>query len=261
MIILLHSSKTMRPSNNEISEYRQPVLLDDTLKLQDYLKTRTIDELMEMMKVSGRHATSIHSRIQGFSTDSNQQRAAIDSFLGDIYSGLQAVEFNETDRRYADKHLRIISGLYGILRALDGIYPYRLEMGYKLPGYPEANLYQFWGDKIASTIPKAGPVVNLLSVEYSKGVAPYVEPSRIVTPVFKTISPKTGEPSAVAIHSKIARGAFANWLIKTKAIDTQTLPDFTDIGYHFDESLSTPQTPVFTCKTFGGKGLSLRLTP
>lgn len=212
------------------------------------------------MKISPKLAATTKVLIQGWNNQPQNLRPAIDSFLGDIYSGLQVANLTEDDRVYAQKHLRILSGLYGILKPLDGIYPYRFEMGYRVPDPTYANLYRFWGTAISDTLAKNETIIDLSAVEYGKTVTNYVETARIVTPRFLTISPKTGEPIFVVVHAKIARGAFASWMIKNRIEDATRLKDFVEIGYAFNAELSTPEVPVFICKDFKGIGLSVRLT-
>jgi cytoplasmic iron level regulating protein YaaA (DUF328/UPF0246 family) len=196
-----------------------------------------------------------------WSTDPKRQAPAAGSFVGDIYSGLRVDSFTAEDRRYADRHLRILSGLYGILRPFDGISPYRLEMGYRLAPAPHTNLYQFWGTAIADQLPRSGRIVNLAAAEYSRTVTDHVDPSRLVTPRFLTLDPASGVPRFVVVHAKIARGAFARWLVTSRAGDgVEAWRGFRDIGYRYDEAHSSPGEPVFVCREFGGKGLSVRLT-
>lgn len=260
MVILLHTSKTMRPAEKTTQHHTTPVLIDKTIHLADYLKSLSITEIQSCMKVSSRLAGETHAKIQSFTTNPLTQRSAIDSFIGDIYSGLQVQTWSDSDLRYAQQHLRILSGLYGILRPLDGIYPYRLEMGYKLPYEPYKNLYKFWGTSIADTIPKDEQIINLSAVEYSRTITSYLDPARIITPKFLTINPKTKEPTFVVVHAKIARGAFTRWLIRNRIDKTEDIQKFTELGYAYDQTQSTELEPVFVCKEFGGLGLSVRLT-
>lgn len=260
MIILLHTSKTMRPMATSAEAWARPQLLEKAITLDVYLKTLSPPTLSKVMNISPALASKTHGLIAQWTAKSSNQRPAIDSFLGDIYSGIQINSWTNSDREYADKRLRILSGLYGILKPLDGICPYRLEMGYKLPKKTYANLYRYWDTAITKTLPSSGPIINLAAVEYSKTVTPFVDPSRIVAPSFLTISPKTGEPTFVTVHAKIARGAFARWLITNRIDKISDLPKFSDIGYHYDKQLSTPEVPVFICQEFGGIGLSMRLT-
>ncbi len=260
LTILLHSSKTMRPPNAKLTSYQKPMLLSDAAELAEYLQSLSSTKLQSAMQLSADMAEKTHSVISAWSIERSLQRPAIDAFLGDIYSGLQVQTFSEADRQYANEHLFILSGLYGVLHALDSIHPYRLEMGYKLPDEPYKNLYKFWGNQIAEQLPINTTIVNLSAVEYTKAVLPYVKDTRVVTPKFMTVSPKTGEPTFVTVHAKVARGAFARWIIQNKAEDESALQLFNDIGYKYEPKLSTPDVPVFVCKEFKGIGLSVRLT-
>jgi cytoplasmic iron level regulating protein YaaA (DUF328/UPF0246 family) len=250
----------MRPAPENGKPLPYPLLLDEATELSNYLKTLTPRKLATAMRLSNKLATVTHNLIGSWNTNPLKQRSAVDSFLGDIYSGLQVAGWNKDDRVYADQSLRILSGLYGILRPSDGIYPYRLEMGYKLPNQKYANLYTYWGDEVAKQLPDTEPIVNLAAVEYSNLVNPYVDDTRVIAPRFLTVSPMTGEPTFVVVHAKIARGAFANWLIKSRVKDIQKLSDFNDLGYKYDLNLSSHNAPVFVCKEFGGLGLSVRLS-
>jgi len=261
MIILIHTSKTMRPAEtNNTQPLSRPVLLDKAERLAGYLKTLSLKDIEKMMKISPKLAETTKDLIAGWNDAPQQQRAAIDSFLGDIYSGLQVARLSEEDRRYANEHLRILSGLYGVLKPLDGIYPYRFEMGYKVPDTEYANLYNYWGTSIADTFDKNETIIDLSAVEYGKTVTKFIEPAQIVTPRFLTISPKTGEPAFVVVHAKIARGAFAHWMITCRIDDVEQLKNFSELGYIYDQKTSTAEVPVFICQEFKGLGLSVRLT-
>jgi uncharacterized protein len=257
MIILLHSSKTMRAEPG--SGKQPPLLLDKARRLDAYLKTLSPQQIAETMKVSPALAEKTRDLIAAWTVAPEAQTLAVASFTGDIYSGLQWPELSAADGDYAAQTLRILSGLYGILRPNDGICPYRLEMGYRLPDPPYNNLYRFWAEDIAACLPVEGPIVNLSADEYSRTVTPFVDPARMVAPRFLTVSPKTGKPEFVVVHAKIARGAFARWLIKKRVGVVGDLAGFDDIGYRFDANLSQPGEPVFVCQEFGGKGLSIRL--
>lgn len=257
--ILIHSSKTMRSTCEHSRKLHTPELLAEATRLNRYLKTLSPAQLAEVMQISGGLAQKTHDQIASWNIDSAAQLPAIDSFIGDIYSGLRANELSEGDRAYADQVLCILSGLYGILRPFDGIRPYRLEMGYSLPDARYKNLYAFWRDKIARCLPTTGIIVNLSSAEYSKVVTQFVDPARIYTPKFMTVNPKTSEPAFVTVHAKIARGAFARWLITSRTTKPSELKKFAELGYRYNPELSTPQEPVFICQEFKGKGLSIRL--
>ncbi len=258
MQILLHSSKTMRIPKQPRQPLGVPQLLAQANTLADIWKHASIEEVESLMKISAKKATEVSEMYEKWSDDLELQVPAIDVFVGDIYSGLQVQTWSDEDRAYAHEHLLILSGLYGALRACDGALPYRLEMAYKLPD--GQNLYKFWGDSIASLLPvDTKYIMNLSAVEYTKAVLPFTSLS-VITPKFLTVSQKTGEPIFVTVHAKIARGAFARWLVQSKIQDLTSLEDFSDLGYCYDKSLSTDYQPVFVCKEFGGIGLSVRLT-
>jgi cytoplasmic iron level regulating protein YaaA (DUF328/UPF0246 family) len=133
-------------------------------------------------------------------------------------------------------------------------------MGYRLPDAAYRNLYDYWSNTIAGCIPPTGLVVNLAAVEYTKAVLPHIDAGRVITPRFLTVDTKTGDPTFVVVHTKIARGAFARWLITTRTTDPAAFSKFADIGYQYSAKDSTPAEPVFICREFAGKGLSMRLT-
>lgn len=263
MLILIHTSKTMRPvvTEDNIQHLSKPQLLESASEMAAYLKSLSPSDVARIMKISPKLAHETCTLISGWSGSPKYQRAAVDSFIGDIYSGLQAQRWSVADRRYADQHLRILSGLYGTLRPFDGIYPYRLEMAYRLPDEPFKSLYAYWGDRIAKALPSTETIVNLAAAEYSKAVLPHLGPSaKVVTPQFMTISPKTGQPVFVVVHAKIARGAFAGWMIRQRVDNPTSLTRFNQLGYVYDRESSTDDSPVFICREFGGLGLSVRLS-
>lgn len=247
----------MEPTN---APYQAPALNEKAVKLADYTKTLSAKQLEASMQFSKAMAIKTHDMLQEWNTDPTTARPAIDSFLGDIYSGLQVQSLSQADREYANTHLYILSGLYGVLRALDSIHPYRLEMGYKFPDDPYKNLYRYWGDTIASQLPKEQPIINVSAVEYTKAVLPHLPNTPVITPKFLTTSPKTGTPTFVTVHTKIARGAFARWLIINRVRELSELRTFSDLGYKYDAEASTDTAPVYTCESFQGLGLSVRLS-
>ncbi len=247
-------------AENTDAELATPLLIEQAKELSTCAKSLSVSDVKKTMHVSEKLAETTRDLLQSWTADPRYQRAALDSFLGDIYSGIQVGTWIDQDRLYANDHLRILSGLYGILRPLDGIYPYRFEMGYKFPDPTCKNLYAFWGDKIAKTLPAGELIIDLSAVEYGKTVTPYVDPERIITPRFLTMSPKTGEPIFVVVHAKIARGAFASWMVRHRIEDVEKLKEFNELGYTYSPELSTLKAPVFICQEFGGIGLSVRLT-
>lgn len=248
----------MRLPDEPAKSLGSPQLLDQAKQLVAQYRELPLVTIADIMKISTQKSSDVHQMYNRWSTHPARQAPAIDVFIGDIYSGLQVQTWSYRDRIYAHKHLIILSGLYGAVHACDGIMPYRLEMAYPLP--KGGSLYGFWGDQIASVIPSDTTfIVNLSAVEYTKAVLPYVD-KPVVAPKFLTISPKTGDPTFVTVHAKIARGAFARWLIQNKIEKMNKLPEFNELGYVYDPATSTPEQPVFICKQFEGLGLSVRLT-
>jgi cytoplasmic iron level regulating protein YaaA (DUF328/UPF0246 family) len=250
----------MRSKTSDVVSYQKPQLLKQASELAKYIQTLSPQQLAKSMHFSDDMAEKTQQLMSSWTASPEKQLPAIDAFLGDIYSGLQVQIFSEEDRTFANDHLYILSGLYGVLRALDSIYPYRLEMGYRLPDEPYKNLYTFWNDSIAKCIPNDQPVINLSAVEYTKAVLPYLPNVKVVSPKFMTLDPKTDEPKFTVVHAKIARGAFARWLIQQRVDSLDNLKDFKDLGYEYNSELSTTEVPVFICKEFKGIGLSVRLT-
>jgi cytoplasmic iron level regulating protein YaaA (DUF328/UPF0246 family) len=247
--ILINSSKTMvrqpRPG------LRKPLFLTQAKRLAAQLKALDQSQLRAMMHVSAKLAVETETLLKGWSAAPTSQTLAIDAFQGDIYRGLQAQTLTVEERDWADDHLRILSGLYGLLRPYDGITPYRLELEYKLSGEGFANLYDFWGEAIAKKLAKRGSIVNLASQEYFRVIGPYVRPERVIEPVFLSQMKAAEEPVFVAVHAKVARGAFARWLIEHRLDDAADFSGFSGRDYDFSPEASTLQRPVFV-KRLGG---------
>ena len=249
MEILINSSKTMRAE--PAPGLRKPALLKQAKVLASQLKTYDQAELKKMMHISPKLAVDTEQLLAKWTAAPSKQTPAIDAFQGDIYRGLQAESLSEDDRAWADERLRILSGLYGILRPLDGIAPYRLELEYKLSGDGFANLYEFWGDAIAKKLAKRGWIVNLASQEYFRVIGPFVKPVRIIEPVFLSQMKADAEPEFVAVHAKVARGAYARWLIQERIEEPEAFPGFAGRDYAFAPDRSTLERPVFI-KKLGG---------
>ena len=183
MIVLINSSKTMVsvPGGNGL---QRPALLAQAKRLDAVLKSKSVAELKSLMHLSAKLAESTHALIQRWTADPQAQTPAIDAFQGDIFRGLRAKSLSDDDREYANEVLRVLSGLYGIIRPFDGITPYRLELMYPLSGNGFANLYEYWGSAVAETLPPNGLIVDAASDEYARLVRPFVNPARIVEPQF-----------------------------------------------------------------------------
>jgi cytoplasmic iron level regulating protein YaaA (DUF328/UPF0246 family) len=234
-------------------------LIEKALELDQYLKSLSPQQVAKSMHLSSTLTDKTYALIQNWTANPANQSQAIDTFIGDIYSGLHAGDLSPADRDYAEKTLFILSGLYGCIRPYDGILPYRLEMGYKLPIKKVADLYKFWGNSIVNCLPTDGLITNLAAVEYSRTVTPFVDPTRVITPHFLTENPKNGKPTFVVVHAKIARGAFARWLLTERVDDKESLSRFSELGYVYNKELSETNKPTFICKEFKGKGRSIRL--
>ena len=173
-------------------------------------------------------------------------------FKGDVYQGLQAENLTKYQMNFAQKHIRILSGLYGILRPLDVMKPYRLEMGTKLQTTSGKNLYEFWGDKIQKNVlnelrnQKSDLLINLASKEYFSVLGKMPEDVNVVTPTFKDY--KNGKYKIISFYAKKARGVMARWIIENKVKDFENLTSFNVDGYKYSKSESTSTTPVFLRK-------------
>ena len=174
------------------------------------------------------------------------------AFQGDVYRGLQADQWSAKQIDHAQDHLRILSGLYGVLRPLDHILPYRLEMGTSLANDRGKNLYDYWGNRIAKRLQKqldtteARCLLNLASKEYFKSVDLDVITSPIVAPAFKDF--KNGHYKIISIYAKVARGTMASWVLRHQVKTMKKLIQFDGDGYRYDPASSTDEVPVFLRK-------------
>ncbi len=246
-------------SNADTTNLTSPALLQNAQELIKHLRRLSIVDIQQAMKVSPALAEKTNTLLQQWTNEMCLLMPAADSFLGDVYSGLQYRGLSELAKQRADRQLRIVSGLYGVLRPRDGIYPYRLEMGYKIPTLSKGSLYSYWGNMIANQLDSSTAVINLAPQEYSKAVLPHLSKETIVvTPKFLTYNHKTKKPTAVAVHAKIARGAFARWMLENDIEHINDLNQFALLGYRHDARLSEPSQPVFVCQDFQGTGLSIK---
>lgn len=248
----------MKPESSSIHGLTTPQFIDQAAYLNGVLQNMDTNELASLMGINETLANSVKERINAWS-DSSEGAATALTFRGDIYSGLSAGQWSKDDASFAQKHLLILSGLYGLLRPFDAIKPYRLEMGYKLKLNDNLALDKFWKKQMDSTLDTNDSYINLTANEYFKVIKQQLRGSTVISPKFLTVSRKTNLPVFVTVHAKIARGSFANWLITHKIEDPKKIPDYNELNYTYDESLSTESEPVFMCHDFGGLGLSVRL--
>lgn len=250
MIAILSPAKTIDESNFDIDiTSTTPRFLKDSKVVMDNLKELEIPELSTLMKINDKLAELNYIRNQQWDIfDGIGRKPAVLSFKGEAYRGLAAEEFDSEDLKFCDKHLRILSGLYGSLRALDGILPYRLEMGTKIAIGKDKNLYEFWKDKLTESMifdlkgHKEEVIINLASEEYSKVLN--LKAFNVITPIFK--ERKDGTFKIVTVYAKKARGMMVNYMVNNRIETVEELKGFDIDGYRFNELLSNEREYVFT---------------
>ena len=222
-----------------------PFFIKDAEQLMTALKKQSPTDLKKLMKLSDNLANLNWERNQNWTVDDHQKkgRAAIFTFTGDVYKGLDVQSLSVEKVRVLQEKLRILSGLYGVLKPLDKILPYRLEMGTKF-GVDTANLYDFWGAKIRENFNDNKTIINLASEEYFKAVALKKITARVITPVFREY--KNGTLKTIGIFAKKARGTMVRYIIENDIETPEKIKKFDGLGYGFDSNLSTENQWVFT---------------
>jgi cytoplasmic iron level regulating protein YaaA (DUF328/UPF0246 family) len=234
-------------------KHSEPRMLDRAEELVSVMAEKSPRQLSAMMHISEQLGELNHERFQDWErpfTTANA-RPAVLAFAGDVYRGLDAGSFSERDFTEAQKVLRILSGLYGVLRPLDLMQPYRLEMGSSVKTARGTDLYGFWGDDITDQLnadladsPGSKTLVNLASNEYFSSVDPARLDGRLVSPVFLDAK-DGGEPKIIAFFAKRARGSMAGWLIRNRVRSPKALLEFAEDGYRLDPGRSERDRPVF----------------
>lgn len=235
--------------------YSTPVLIEQAIKLMQTLKTCDVIDLQEIMGVSSKIAELNVKRNQAwcYPFDSSA-KAAVYLFDGDVYTGLDAHSLNHEQIMYLNQHLGILSGLYGLLKPLDLMLPYRLEMGTKFKTDSADDLYQYWGDSITQLINQRiqqnsyQTLVNLASNEYYSAVQPKNIQARIITPRFEDC--KNGQFKVISFYAKKARGLMVNFAAKHKLTNPEDLKQFNSEGYYFVADASDEKTWVFRRNEF-----------
>lgn len=252
MLILVSPAKTLDYDNPAaVSEYSLPQFLEHSSELIQVCRELTPANIASLMKVSDKIAGLNAARFAEWQPDFTPENAkqALYAFRGDVYTGLDADSLAPETVARAQQHLRILSGLYGLLRPLDLMQAYRLEMGTSLVNPRGSNLYAFWGDIITDAINQAlvqqgdDIVVNLASNEYFKAVKPKQVAGRIITPVFKDC--KNGQYKVISFYAKKARGMMARYLLELEEQSLERLKAFNSAGYYYSEAESSPGSPVF----------------
>ena len=252
MLIVLSPAKTLDYTVDAKSNHTAPQFLSQSSKLIKTLKEKEPKDIASLMGLSDKLASLNFDRYQSWKaakTVSSDAKPSMLVFKGDVYQGLEADKFNAKQIKFAQKHLRILSGLYGILRPMDVIKPYRLEMGTKLKTEKGKNLYEFWGNSVQDNVvndlasQKSDLLINLASKEYFSVLGKMPEYINVVSPVFKDF--KNGEHKIISFYAKRARGLMAKWIIENNIKDFEKLSKFNLDGYYFSKKDSTVTEPVF----------------
>jgi cytoplasmic iron level regulating protein YaaA (DUF328/UPF0246 family) len=250
MLLLISPAKSFDfESVSNIVDSSLPLFPEEASKLIKKMKTFSHKALRELMGISADLAFLNFDRYQKWIPDHAKgiSKQALLAYSGEVYRGLNTKEMNEDDLNFAQNHLRILSGLYGVLRPLDLIQAHRLEMGTKLKYYSSNNLYQFWGDKITKRINEdlsnSDYLINLASQEYFKSINKKKLKTKVITPIFKDFS--NGDYKILMTYAKNARGQMANYIIKNQITDPELLKTFEGSGYIFDSSSSDEYNWVF----------------
>lgn len=252
MLVVISPAKTLDfQTEPPLDSSSQPRLIGQTAELIKKLKTLSPKRIGALMAISDDLASLNHQRFQDFEIPHPGvgTRPALYAFQGDVYRGLRAADLTKKQVQYANDHLRMLSGLYGVLRPLDAMLPYRLEMGTSLPIGKHKQLYDFWGDQITDVIRQdieqsnSKILLNLASKEYFKAVREKNLETQVVSPAFKEM--KNGEPKIITVYAKTARGVMANWVMRNKVRTIEKLKQFADDGYQFSAAHSTQGVPVF----------------
>lgn len=252
MLIILSPSKTLDYKNEvTLPNGEDPAFIKDSKKLVALLRKLSPVELSKLMSISPKLAEENALRFSEwhYPYPSGKARPALSAFKGDVYEGLKGWELDENQLEFADRHLNILSGLYGLLKPTDLMLPYRLEMGTKLAGRNFQNLYEFWGNKLTMAIKQAikdsgnNTLINLASAEYAKALDFSALKTRIITPVFKEF--REGEYKFITFNAKRARGLMTRFIIDHKLSDPEQIKLFNYEGYGFMEQPSKKDQWVF----------------
>jgi len=255
MLIVVSPAKTLDYTTPpKIKKFTLPDYLDDSAELIHRMRELSSLDISELMKVSTKIADLNFDRFEVWDkkfTEKNAKQAVL-AFKGDVYTGLDAESFSAKDFNFAQKHFRMLSGLYGLLRPLDLMQAYRLEMGTRLSNERGKNLYEFWGDTVTEGLNaqlkavKSKYLINLASNEYFKVVKPKVLNGEIITPAFKEL--KNGEYKMIGVYAKKARGLLSRYIIQNQLSDIEDIKSFDLEGYKFNKKVSKGNNWVFTRK-------------
>ena len=252
MLVVISPAKRLDWTDRDV-EMTTPVFLDDANRLAKTSRNLTLGNLKALMDLSDDLAKLNRDRFKAFEdvpANDNIRPAAL-AFAGDTYQGLEADTLDADEMRWAQDHLRILSGLYGVLKPLDGIQAYRLEMGSRLKTRRGANLYDYWRNQISKELKREAAdlntdtLINCASQEYFGAVPPKALGLRIITPAFMEDKGDGKGPKMVSFFAKKARGAMARYVIQKRLTSADGILDFDSGGYAYREDLSEPDKPVF----------------
>jgi len=251
MLVVVSPAKRLDLKPVEIAAPSQPAFQEDASTLAGYARKLSVAELRKLMRISDSLARLNAGRFAEFADTptADATKPAVLAFAGDTYTGLDAATLDDHAMTWAQAHLRILSGLYGVLRPLDLIQPYRLEMGSRLKTQRGGSLYEYWGPRIAEALKDASCaagtdiLVNCASVEYFSAVERRTLGLRVITPVF--VEDRQGTTRIVSFFAKKARGAMARFMVENHLTDPATLKEFDTGGYRFEAGLSEGDRWVF----------------
>jgi uncharacterized protein len=250
MLMVISPSKTLEFEGPRHSTYTVPVKLKQSQQLVDQLQSLSPEDLGQLMGISSKLADLNTKRYQTFQTPFTLENAkqALLAFKGDVYRGIELASYDDQDLEFAQNHLRILSGLYGVLKPLDLIQPYRLEMGTQLINPLGKNLYDFWGTQISEALnadlAQNTALINLASNEYYKAIKLDQLQAQPINVLFK--ENKQGAYKTIGLFAKRARGLMVNYVIKHRITEPQDLKAFDVEGYRFNQDLSRSQDWVFS---------------
>ena len=252
MLTVLSPAKTLDYETAPITQSATlPRFMDQSALLVEDARGLDPDAIRALMGDSEQIAHLNHERFMNWQSESTSDNAkqAVLAFKGDVYTGLQAETLSEDDLDFAQTRLRILSGLYGLLRPLDLMQPYRLELGLKFANQRGKNLYEFWGEQLTDTLnadlvsAKTEVLINLASNEYFKAVKPKLLNADIITPQFKDL--KNGQYKMISFFAKKARGVMARYIIDNRITEPEALKSFSEAGYYYSDAQSQGDQWVF----------------
>jgi hypothetical protein len=248
MLAIISPSKTQDFSSCHVKTFSKSRQLPQTQELVRLLKDKTESQISKLMMLSDKLSKLNFDRFQAFKTPFSLDNAkqALLAFKGDVYNGIDAPSLSLEDLNFAQNNVRMISGLYGVLRPLDLIQPYRLEMGTKLSNKNGSNLYDYWGNKISKVLndDEQDLIINLASNEYFKSIDIKILKAQMLDIVFK--EKKNNTYKVIGIYAKRARGLMVNYIIRNRITEPKVLKNFSDEGYQYDDMLSSDSSWVFT---------------